>query len=278
MYLTDEYNRGSAGYGEFSAGCNKCDWRGLQDSLAQPHAGVGSAAQPAKAKAFRALIMEAGSISVNEQHGGSQGGQGIHHLSPLTEGHLDSSSSMALLSFLLQKHFGMLFLILFCGRNTGILLPSHSCFLSLLILLFLTLKPLQEDPSFYPHVPLGCCFELLTNQHLFFRGLLTDTAHALPAAGDAASRDGGGASRRSQHTARAGESTVYRLHRMQRGSFPGPTCVRARAPAHASFSGPSKRQSQKWTLKRFPSVPPFSSSSHCAGKHLASPSSPNLCF
>lgn len=229
MYLTDEYNRGSAGCGEFCAGCNKCDWRGLQDSLAQPHAGVGSAAQPAKAKAFRVLIMEAGSISVNGQHGGNQRGQGMHHLGHLTEDHLYSSSSVALLSFLLQKHFGILFLILLCGWNMGILLSSQTsaCFLSLLILLFLTLKALQEDLSFHPHVPLGYCYELLRNQHSFLRALLRDAAHALLALGDEASRDGGGASRRLQYTARAGERTARCLHRMQRGPFPGPTHVRA---------------------------------------------------
>lgn len=128
MYLTDEYNRGSAGCGEFCAGCNKCDWRGLQDSLAQPHAGVGSAAQPAKANAFRALIMEAGSISVNGQHGGNQRGQGMHHLGHLTEDHLYSSSSVALLSFLLQKHFGILFLALWVEYGHPALQPDFSLF------------------------------------------------------------------------------------------------------------------------------------------------------
>lgn len=163
MYLTDEYNRGSTGYGEFSAGCNKCNRKGLQDSLAQPHAGVGSAAQPAKAKAFRALTREAGSISVNGQHGGNQGGQGI----PTSAPSLKATLTAALL-----------------WPSSPSFCKMGRCFLSGSVGgIWASCSPAgwicQEDLSFYTHVPLGCCFELLRNQHLFSRGLLRDTAHAL---------------------------------------------------------------------------------------------------
>lgn len=77
-------------------------WRGLQDSLAQSHTRVGSAAQPqpAGAKASRALVMkEAGSSDANRQHRGEPQRIG-HHFGPWIEGHLGLSFSKALLSSL----------------------------------------------------------------------------------------------------------------------------------------------------------------------------------
>lgn len=75
-------------------------WRGLQDSLAQSHTRVGSAAQPqpAGAKASRALGMEeAGSRDANRQHGGELQRTG-HHSSPGIEDHLGLNFSKTFLS------------------------------------------------------------------------------------------------------------------------------------------------------------------------------------